>query len=92
VKAEIKSAKAALKEAPPSNVNKLNTKIKYLKALNDLDMKPNEAYLMSKVPVIPPQYRPIYPLPSGDLMVSDINKHYRDIGLVSQNYKKVKKI
>jgi DNA-directed RNA polymerase subunit beta' len=75
--------KEQLKVAPPTNVNKLNTKVRYMEALQDLKMTPLKAYTISKVPIIPPVFRPAYPLPSGDLAVSDINKHYRAVGLVN---------
>jgi DNA-directed RNA polymerase beta subunit/DNA-directed RNA polymerase beta' subunit len=84
---ELKNKKEELKIAPPTNVNKLNTTVKYLSALSNLKMTPTEAYTLSKLPVTPPQFRPIYPLPSGDLMISDINKHYKDIGVVNNGLK-----
>ena len=82
-----------LKSAPPTNVNKLNSKLRYLKALKELDHKdPTSAYFMKYVPVIPPTFRPVYPLPSGDLAVSDINKHYRNVGLITNSYKELEKL
>lgn len=90
VTSEIRKLKAELKDAPESNVNKLNSKIRYLQALKELGYTPEQAYLTKSVPVLPPIYRPIYPLPSGDLMVSDINQHYRDIGVINSNYKEIK--
>lgn len=80
---ELKSKSEELKTAPPTNVNKLNTTVKYLKTLKNLKLSATDAYTISKVPVTPPQFRPIYPLPSGDLMVSDINKHYKDVGVIN---------
>lgn len=89
VDSKLSALEAELKTAPPTNVNKLNTKIKYLRALKDLKYSPVEAYTMQKVPIIPPVFRPIYALPSGDLMVSDINKHYRDLGLINEGLKSI---
>lgn len=89
VDAKLKNLKIVLKTAPPTNVNKLNTKIKYLEALKDLNLTPYNAYTIHKLPIIPPQFRSVYPLPSGDLIVSDINKHYRDVGLINKNLKNV---
>ncbi len=83
VQRELSRLKDELKVAPKTNINKLNTKIRYLEALKNLNLSPVEAYTMSKVPVLPPEFRPIYPLPSGDLMTSDVNKHYRDIGVIN---------
>jgi len=87
VKKRVKELKEQLKTAPPTNVNKLNTKIRYMEALQDLEMDPIKAYTLSKIPIIPPVFRPAYPLPSGDLVVSDINKHYRDVGLINSQLK-----
>ena len=89
-KKALKEAKEILQTAGPQDVNKLNKKVRYLQALEKFDMKPEE-YMISYVPVMPPVYRPIYPLPGGDLMVSPINKHYRDVGLINESIKKVKK-
>jgi DNA-directed RNA polymerase beta' subunit len=52
--------------------------IKYLEALQKEGMRPHEAYLVSKVPVVPPVFRPILPQPNDPsmLMVSDANKLY----------------
>lgn len=83
--------KEQLKNAPPTNVNKLNTKIKYLQALKDLNLNPVDAYTITKIPVIPPVFRPVYPLPSGALMVSGINQHYRDVGLINNGLKDIMK-
>ncbi len=91
VKKTIVETKNLLDNAAPSEVNKINKKLRYLKALESLGLSPEEAYLMKYVPVLPPVFRPIYPLPSGDLMVSDMNKHYKDVGVITKNYEKLKK-
>jgi len=87
VKDELKSAKEELKSAPMTNVNKLNLRVRILDALDKSNLTPDKAYSMSKFLIIPPKFRPILPLPSGDLQVSDINKHYRDVGLRSKTLK-----
>ena len=87
---ELRKTVTELKDAPPTNVNKLNSKVRYLQALKDLGHDdPTSAYFMKYVPIIPPQFRPVYPLPSGDLAVSDINKHYRNVGLITNSKKKL---
>ena len=52
--------------------------LKYLQALKEEKMAPHEAYMMSKVPVIPPVFRPILPekRDPSQLMVADANKLY----------------
>lgn len=84
---DIAKYRAALKTAPKTNINKLNSKIKYLEALKDLKISPIDAYTMSMLPIIPPIFRQIYPLPSGDLVVADINKHYKDVGTINKTLK-----
>jgi DNA-directed RNA polymerase subunit beta' len=81
IKKELKSTKELLRDAPPTNVNKLNTKVRILDALDQQGLNAKDAYVIKNVLTLPPKFRPIYALPSGDLQVSDINKHYRDIGL-----------
>ncbi|MBC8409904.1 MAG: hypothetical protein H8E12_14450, partial [Rhodobacteraceae bacterium] len=88
VKTELRDTKDLLDTAAPSEINKLNKKVRYLKALEKLETGPHEAYFTKHIPVLPPMFRPIYPLPSGDLMVSDMNKHYKDLGVVNKNYSK----
>jgi DNA-directed RNA polymerase subunit beta len=52
--------------------------IKYLEALKKEKLSPADAYIMSKVPVIPPVFRPILPekRDPSQLMISDANKLY----------------
>jgi DNA-directed RNA polymerase beta subunit len=57
--------------------------IKYLKTLIDNRIRPDEAYTLSKVPVIPPMFRPVVPGRKGDLLVSDANYLYRDVMLAN---------
>ena len=87
---ELTSSKRMLKKAPPSDVNKLNKKVRFLQNLKKLKLSAYDAYTMQYLPVLPPIFRPIYPLPSGDLMVNDLNHHYRDVGLINQGYRKAK--
>ncbi len=92
VDAELVKATAALKTAPVSSVNSLNTKVRYLQNLSRMKLNPKEAYTITKIPILPPKFRPIYSLPTGDLMTSDINKHYRDIGVINTALKSTKDI
>lgn len=81
---ELKKAQEDIKKAKSSTeIDKLNNKIRYLRNLKELNIKPEEAYIVHNVPILPPKYRPIYPLPSGDLFFSDVNKLYQQ--LISAN-------
>jgi DNA-directed RNA polymerase subunit beta' len=80
-----------LRTAGPSQVNTLNKRIRYLQVLKDFNLDPEDAYMLKAIPVLPPIFRPIYPLPSGDLQVSPINKHYHDVSLINNQIKEVKR-
>jgi DNA-directed RNA polymerase beta subunit len=58
--------------------------LKYLKALKAEKLRPDEAYVLSKLPVVPPVARPIMPSRGKrDLLVSDANYLYRDTMLAN---------
>jgi DNA-directed RNA polymerase subunit beta' len=76
VKARLAKAQEQAKKAKGSSLNSLHREIRYLKTLSDNKIKPGE-YVIKNVPVIPPKFRPIYPLPDGNLRVSDVNQHYQ---------------
>jgi DNA-directed RNA polymerase beta' subunit len=83
---EIELTKNELNKAPKSKVNVLNKKLRHLNALQKSEIKPSEL-LISKFPVMPSKYRPVVPLPSGDLRVSPINHHYKNIAVLSNSIK-----
>lgn len=59
--------------------------IKYLTVLKDAKIKPEDAYVMSKVPVIPPVFRPVYQVEgSSATRVSDVNNLYKQVMLVDK--------
>jgi DNA-directed RNA polymerase beta subunit len=59
--------------------------LKYLKALKAENLRPDEAYTISKLPVVPPVARPIMPSRGKrDLLVSDANYLYRDAMLANE--------
>ena len=79
--------KAAKVAKNPTALNKANKGIRYLEALKKFDLKPEEAYILSKVPILPPVFRPVYALPDGNLHTSPVNFLYRDLGLVNEKLK-----
>lgn len=91
VKKELEKTKSELNSAPQSAVNKLNLKARILKNLDQEGLSADKAFSNEKFLIIPPKFRPVYPLPSGDLQVSDINKHYRDVGLKVRGLQNAKK-
>lgn len=70
--------RAKLKTLKGAELNDCVKKVKYLEALKREGLKPSDAYVISKVPVIPPVFRPILPQPNdpSQLMVADANKLY----------------
>ena len=68
----------------------LNREMKYLQQLKANKIKPEDAFMISKIPVIPPSMRPIYTDEKGTLISSDINALYRDVALVNDQIKKFK--
>ena len=82
--------KVLTKEGLKAKGNKLddiNKKLRYLKALKDLKLKPSEAYMRKLVPVVPPKYRPIYPLPDGNMGTSDVNVLYQNTAVLNEMMK-----
>ena len=65
-------------------LNEARRKVKYLKALDKLEMSPRDAYMMQKVPVIPPAMRPLSVTANGSLQFDDLNQLYKDVALIDQ--------
>lgn len=65
--------------------------LKYVRALKDAGHKgAGDAYVVSKIPVIPPVMRPILPSQrNGELQISDANYLYRDLALAASGLKAV---
>lgn len=78
VPAKLRELKGRMVHAKGAELNDVVKQIKYLNALQAEGLKPHEAYVVSKVPVIPPVFRPITPQPNDptQLMVADANKLY----------------
>ena len=64
--------------------------LRYLQALDRMGMKPQD-YVLSKFPVIPPVYRPVYPSPNGGSpMIADLNNLYKDLVNTNEALKELK--
>ena len=86
----IADIKGALNTTKGSPRDKLLKELKYLSALKKMNMKP-EDYVLTKFPVLPPQFRPIYDSQTGGApMVSDVNYLYRDMINVNNELKAIK--
>jgi DNA-directed RNA polymerase beta subunit/DNA-directed RNA polymerase beta' subunit len=88
VDADLAKYKTQIKKAKTGpDIDKLNRKIRYLTALKDLNLTPQEAYVRTVVPVIPPQYRPIQDVPGRPRQVAPPNFLYQNLGILSEAYK-----
>ena len=68
-----------------ADIEKLNRKIRYLTALKDLNLSPDEAYMRNHVPVVPPMFRPIQEIP-GKMVVAPPNYLYQNLGILAKAY------
>lgn len=81
--AEEKSWRKQLKGAKGTQRNDAVKALKYIRSLKRVNKKAGDAYVLSKIPVLPPVMRPITPSKSGDLMIDDPNYLYRDVMLAT---------
>lgn len=86
IDASLATTKSAAKK------DRLNKRRRYLDALVNIGLSPVDAYLNQYVPIIPPKFRSVYPLPDGSLNVSDPVHGYREILLVNNALKDVKNL
>jgi len=87
VKKELAESEEKIKTARGANLDRLNKKIRYLRALDKEGISPEEAYILHNLPVLPPIMRPITPLPDGNLNFDEMNGLYRDFALLNHQLK-----
>ena len=78
VDAKLGVLEGQLKTSKGADLDNVVKQIKYLRALKDEKLKPQDAYILTKVPVIPPVFRPVLPdihNPS-EVSIGDANKLY----------------
>lgn len=81
---DLKKAEEELKGARASKLDAANRKVRYLRALKKAGLTAREAYVMNVVPVLPPTFRPLSILESGDINDDDLNGLYKQLALVNQ--------
>jgi len=89
---ELKKAEEHLKNSNEQRtLDKALRKVQMLKMLKENKLKP-EDLVISKIPVIPPKFRPVYPSPTdkSDVRVSQINYVYQDLINLNQRFKEMK--
>jgi DNA-directed RNA polymerase subunit beta len=81
-----------MKSKSASNLDNELKQVKYLRALKEQGLRPDEAYVVSKVPVLPPVFRPVLPGRGGqEIIYGDVNPLYRDLIYMNNQFKDVKK-
>jgi DNA-directed RNA polymerase subunit beta' len=65
-------------------VNHMVKKVKYLRALDQLGMKAQDAYVLHNLPIMPPIMRPAPVLPNGKIKWADINGLYSQFAQVNE--------
>ena len=63
------SLKRSMAHRSASNLDGEVKQLKYISALQAQDLTPDQAYMISKVPVIPPMYRPVLPGRGGQELI-----------------------
>ena len=84
VRKDLAAAKRDLTKAPSAQVDKSLKKVKYLQALDQLKLKPSDAYILHYIPVLPPAMRPVSVLPDGNLRYADINGLYSEFAQINE--------
>ena len=82
IKKERAAAEEGLRTAKGADLNRANRKVRYFRALEKAGLTPDEAYTLGAIPVVPPQYRPMTVMESGDLNVDGLNLLYREVALI----------
>ena len=90
VEKKLEDLHAETKNLKGTQLDNTVKQIKYLSALKGQGLKPNDAYVLTKVPVTPPIIRPILPLKDGRLQVGDANLLYKDAFLANEKLGEVK--
>jgi len=93
VEQRLRSLGQTIPEASASARDDLIKQRKYLEALQSTGLKPGDAYVVSRVPVVPPVARPFVPTKgSKDLLIADVNYLYRDAMLANDSLREAKKL
>jgi len=91
MKALAEKLELTAKKKKGADLDKINKKLRYIKALQKNNLKPTD-YVVTKVPVIPAKLRPVYGLADGSLDVTEVNHLYRDLIEVNNHQKDFNKM
>jgi DNA-directed RNA polymerase subunit beta' len=85
VDSEVKKHENTIKHGLPKDDD--FKKLRLLNTLKSEKMTAVQAYMKSLVPVLPPVFRPIYPIDDGSLNISPVNNLYQHVHLLSDAMK-----
>lgn len=89
VKRELDKARAKFRDGKGDARDQAARKIGYLKTLDRLNMHPKD-WVLSKVPVLPPAFRPVSKLPDGTPLIASPNYLYLELFEADKNLKDLK--
>jgi DNA-directed RNA polymerase subunit beta' len=89
VEKEITRTQAEIKTSKADKLNAAYRRLKYLRALKELKLKPVDAYTNKFVPIIPAKFRNVQPRTDGSLNVADANFGYREVIMINNQLKKL---
>lgn len=79
--------KEVLATRSPSKRDSLIKKVKYLAGVKKTGLKPDEAFILHNIPVVPPVVRPSMQMGGNRIEYADVNNLYKDHFLVNQKIK-----
>lgn len=82
--------KDALATKSPSKRDAIIKKIKYLSGVKKTGLKPEQAYILHNIPVVPPIVRPPIQTGSNRIEYADVNNLYKDHMVVNTAFKGAK--
>ena len=77
---ELAESEARLGKLKGPQLDRMYRKVRYLRALRNLNITPLDAYTNAVLPVIPPAIRQVKVDPRGRLIFDDLNQIYRSVG------------
>ena len=87
----VKELSETMKTKKAAQLDNEVKQLKYIRALNSLNLTPDKAYMISKIPVTPPMVRPVVPSKGGkQILYGDANPLYQDLLYINNQVKDVK--
>lgn len=87
VDSEIENARNTIKSGRKSFRDAAVRKLGYLKSMKKMSLSPSD-YMLTKVPVLPPQFRPVSMMGSDMPLVDDANFLYKELFEANKNYER----